>query len=159
MTYEWQQDRHREKQSNHILNCHPVDEQAWIEEIIELGTEIDLWDMELPPIPKTKGSKEEFSPFEIEGVLKDLENYAERTIEEKQNEEDIINEYMILKLRLIDGVCIEEVNQKFNIDVLEKFKKQIEKMCGYGLLEISESHIKLTEKGLDLANIVWEEFI
>ena len=42
-----------------------------IEEIIELATEIDLWNMELPPI-KTKGSKEEFDSFSIEGVLKDL---------------------------------------------------------------------------------------
>ena len=43
-----------------------------IEEIIDLATEIDLWNINLPPISKSKGSKEEFDPFSIEGVLKDF---------------------------------------------------------------------------------------
>ncbi len=59
-----------------------------IEEIIDLATEIDLWNMELPPILKTKGSKEEFDPFSIEGVLKDfveLEDEADEFIPRGQS--------------------------------------------------------------------------
>ena len=48
------------------------EEKNKIQEIIELATEIDLWDIDLPPIPKTKRGKEEFNPFMIEGVLKDF---------------------------------------------------------------------------------------
>ena len=43
-----------------------------IQEIIEIAAEIDLWDIELPPIPKTRGNNEEFSPFSVEGILKDF---------------------------------------------------------------------------------------
>ncbi len=42
-----------------------------IQKIIDLANEIDLWNIELPPIPKTRGSKDEMNPFEINGVLRD----------------------------------------------------------------------------------------
>ena len=76
-----------------------------------------------------------------------------------QSQEDKEREYIILKLRLIDGINIEEMNKKFNINVCEKYKEQIEKMEKLELLEIINGKIRLTSKGLDLANIVWEEFL
>ena len=41
------------------------------------------------------------------------------------------------------------------------FVPKINKLLNIKLIEISENnkYIRLTEKGLDLANIVWEEFI
>ena len=39
------------------------------------------------------------------------------------------------------------------------FRKELDKLVKEDLLEIDEDKIKLTNKGLDLANIVWEEFI
>lgn len=79
-------------------------------------------------------------------------------IEEKQNSEDKLNEYMILKLRLIKGVNIKEANEKFKTDIVKKYEKSLEKLKKLGLIKIDEN-IYLTDKGLDLANIVWEEFI
>ena len=80
-------------------------------------------------------------------------------IEEVQNEEEKIREYMILKLRLLEGVNIAEAYEKFGVDVYKKFEKEIKKLVGKGLLEEAEDNIRLTKKGLDYANIVWEEFI
>ena len=48
------------------------EDKSRIEEIIDLATEIDLWNIDLPPISKSKGSKEDISPFAIEGVLRDF---------------------------------------------------------------------------------------
>ena len=86
-----------------------------------------------------------------------LEN--KREIEERQGMEAKLREYIILKLRLINGLNISEANKKFNVDIEKIFEKEIQKMCSYGLLEIMDGNIKLTEKGLDLANVVWEEFV
>ena len=80
-------------------------------------------------------------------------------IEEEQDLDSKIREYMILQLRLINGVEIEKANQKFEVNILRKFEKEIKKMVDLGLLNIDENRLFLTEKGLDLANIVWEEFI
>lgn len=95
----------------------------------------------------------------VANINKYIENYEDRTIEEVQNNDDKEREYIILKLRLINGINIEEMNEKFNINVCEKYKEQIEKMEKLELLEITNGKIRLTSKGLDLANIVWGEFL
>ena len=81
-----------------------------------------------------------------------------KILEEVQNFESKLNEYMMLGLRIIDGVNIQEVNEKFKVDVLEIYKERLEKLENMGLIKIDEN-IALTKKGLDLANIVWEEFV
>lgn len=95
-----------------------------------------------------------------------LEEYIKRIndgesvniIEEEQTNEDKLKEYIILQLRLIKGLNIEKTNKKFNVELLKKYEKQIEKLKKLNLIEVNEN-IYLTEKGLDLANVVWEEFI
>ena len=47
------------------------EDKSRIQEIIDLATRIDLWNIELPPIPKSRGNNEDINPFAIEGVLKD----------------------------------------------------------------------------------------
>ena len=39
------------------------------------------------------------------------------------------------------------------------FRKELEKLVNEQLLKIDGDRIKLTNKGLDFANIVWEEFV
>ena len=68
------------------------EEKERIQEIIDLATEIDLWNIDLPPISKTKGGKEEFDPFTIEGVLRDFVEFEEKidTINQKKIYEEVI---------------------------------------------------------------------
>ena len=95
----------------------------------------------------------------------DLEEYLNDSIdngyeiEEKQKIEDKIKEYMILKLRTIEGVIISDFEQKFGINPLLAFRFEIEKLVKQDLIEIDLNNIMLTQKGLDFANIVYEEFI
>ena len=95
----------------------------------------------------------------VDSIEKYISGESIHQIEEVQNEESKLREYMILQLRLLDGVDIEKAKNKFNVDVMSYFKNEIEKMQNYGLLNVENQRIFLTEKGLDLANIVWEEFI
>ncbi len=85
-------------------------------------------------------------------------NESVKIIEEIQDFENKLNEYIILKLRLIKGININEINQKFKINVLDKYKEKFEKLKKLNLINI-DNYIYLTDKGLDLANIVWEEFV
>jgi predicted methyltransferase len=39
------------------------------------------------------------------------------------------------------------------------YRKELEKLVQEDLIEIDLNNIKLTNKGLDLANLVWEEFV
>lgn len=98
--------------------------------------------------------------------VKDIAKYIQlindnkdvKVLEEVLSDEDKLNEYMILGLRLIDGIIIKETNKIFNVDILQKYKKSLDKLKLLGLIKIDDN-ITLTQKGLDLANVVWEEFI
>ena len=91
----------------------------------------------------------------------DLREYEKSNIiiNEKQNKQDKMNEYMILGLRKIEGVNISDFKSKFIENPIFVYRSQLNKLVKQKLIEITENNIKLTKKGLDFANIVWEEFI
>ena len=94
--------------------------------------------------------------------VKNLQEYingAKPEIEETQDDESKLREYIILQLRLIKGLNIRETNTKFNTVLEDKFEQEIKRMVNYGLLEIVNGYMRLTTKGLDLANVVWAEFV
>ena len=84
------------------------------------------------------------------------ENYI---FEEKQDRDEMMKEYMLLGLRKITGVNITEFRRKFGITPLYKYNEEITKLLREGLIEANEHSIRLSKKGLDLANLVWEEFV
>lgn len=98
----------------------------------------------------------------IEEYIKNIQNkeYEKNVIiHEKQDYDTMMNEYMILGLRMLKGINIEEFKNKFNINPIKKYQKELKKMEKADLLEINDKKIILTKKGIDFANIVWEEFI
>lgn len=98
----------------------------------------------------------------IEEYIKNIqENNISKniTIHEEQTEESTMNEYMLLGLRMIQGININEFKQKFKIDPTIKYKEILEKLRKENLIQITETSIKLTKQGIDFGNIVWEEFI
>lgn len=82
-----------------------------------------------------------------------------QTVHEIQTIEDEQKEYMLLGLRKIQGVSISEFKAKFVQNPIYIFRKELDKLVKEELIEIDIANIKLTNKGLDLANQVWEEFI
>ena len=80
-------------------------------------------------------------------------------IEEIQDLEDRKKEYMLLGLRTIKGVSISEFKEKYIDNPIFLYRKELEKLVEEKLVIIDGDYIKLTNKGLDLANLVWEEFI
>ena len=82
-----------------------------------------------------------------------------RTIHEVQNENDKKKEYMLLGLRKIDGIKIGDFKNIFGENPIYLYRNELSKLSEEGLIEIDEDVIKLTNKGIDLANLVWEEFV
>ncbi len=69
-----------------------------------------------------------------------------------------IKEAFLLGLRLIDGLCIKEINERYKIDILTYFKDEFSYLQEKGWLEISE-RIKLTHNGLFYGNEVFQLFV
>lgn len=101
----------------------------------------------------------------IENLEQYIKNYEEDKTEEnlifheKQDMEAMQKEYMLLGLRKIDGVSIQDFKIKFVANPVFLYHDKLEKLVNEDLIEIDGDQIKLTNKGLDLANIVWEEFV
>jgi len=65
---------------------------------------------------------------------------------------------LIFGLRLLKGVNISYIENKYEIDLMTKFP-QLEFKIKQNLVEIKEGYLKLTEKGIFFGNLVFEVFI
>ena len=88
-------------------------------------------------------------------------NDFEKNIElhEVQDKPNKMKEFMMIGLRKIEGVKISEFEKRFRINPLFYFRFEISRLTDDDLIEVDLDNIKLTRKGLDLANQVFEEFI
>ena len=66
---------------------------------------------------------------------------------------------MLLGLRKIEGVKISDFKNKFIENPIYLYRESLSKLVTQGLIEIDIDNIKLTDRGVDLANLVWEEFV
>lgn len=88
----------------------------------------------------------------IENIEQYIKNYDEDKTEEnlvfheKQDMEAMQKEYMLLGLRKIDGVSIQEFKIKFVANPVFLYHSELEKLVNEELLEIDGDMIKLTNK-------------
>lgn len=99
---------------------------------------------------------------ELEIYIRNIKNNnCEKNVEihEVQDNSSQMKEFMMLGLRKIEGVKISDFERKFRINPLFYFRFEISKLTDENLIEVDLDNIKLTKKGLDLANQVFGEFI
>ncbi|MBR5270328.1 MAG: oxygen-independent coproporphyrinogen III oxidase [Anaerotignum sp.] len=73
--------------------------------------------------------------------------------------EDALAEFMFLGLRLTEGVSFARFEERFGEEMKNIYGSQIEKLVKDGLLTEDEKGIRLTERGTDISNVVFEEFL
>lgn len=91
--------------------------------------------------------------------LNDYINYKnERSIESLQLN-DIYSEFVFLGLRMNSGISKTIFYNNFGISIYEVYGKQIKKFVNQLLLEDKDDFIKLTNKGRDVSNLIFVEFL
>ena len=75
------------------------------------------------------------------------------------SQEDQMEEFMFLGLRKTEGISMEEFSAAFGRDIFDVYGAQLRKMSGQGLIEVSDGRVRLTERGPDVSNYVFSEFI
>lgn len=71
---------------------------------------------------------------------------------EKLQGEEREKEFIMLYMRLLEGFNIEEVNQRFNINFLDKYQDAIEKHLNYETVALTNNRFHFTARGLDIGN-------
>ncbi len=101
------------------------------------------------------------------GNVEDIDQYVsllqagQRPTEEIQSlsEREQMEETVFLGLRLIQGVNLADFCQRFGIGMTEVFARQVRELEKKGLVELVDGYLRLTGKGLPLANQVFAEFV
>ncbi len=103
--------------------------------------------------------------------IKDLDLYIESLINLDRIKDGIVDEYeeldllslmkeyVILSLRKISGLDKAKFKYKFKKDAKDIFLEEINELKQDKLIDENDTNIFLTDRGLEVANIVWEKFV
>ena len=106
---------------------------------------------------REEGSLREESSLREENILNKEDSFREE--ETLLSREEEIAETMILGLRMTEGVDLLGFEETFSERAEELFSHEIEQFRQAGLLELSGHHLRLTERGFDVSNLVMCAFI
>lgn len=73
--------------------------------------------------------------------------------------EEQLEETIFLGFRKIEGININNINEKFKIDFNQKFSAPLKKFTDSGHIEKTENGYKLTIKGILISNLILSEFL
>ncbi|MCT4507567.1 MAG: radical SAM family heme chaperone HemW [Tepidibacter sp.] len=98
---------------------------------------------------------------------KDIKTYCEKLRNfklpianvEKLDKQDMIEEKIFMGLRMNEGINLEKFNQEFEVDFMKIYKNEVESLKSKGLIKIINSRLSLTNKGIDISNKVFIEFL
>lgn len=72
---------------------------------------------------------------------------------------ELEKEYVMLGLRMAEGISIPLYEQRFKRNPVDVFKEAIEKWQNQGLLVVEREKIKLTDYGMDVSNAIIIDFL
>jgi oxygen-independent coproporphyrinogen-3 oxidase len=75
------------------------------------------------------------------------------------DDDDRQSENLFLRLRLKDGVDLDEHLRRFGVNALERYRDEIERLREAGLVELGENRLKISRAGAVLANEVFAAFV
>ena len=93
----------------------------------------------------------------------DLQDYLNLDFSIKEllvlTKDNQIEETLFLGLRMMEGVSLSAFEEHFHCPLTVIYQREIQKLTEKGLLRMEEDRIFLTEKGIDLSNMVLSEFL
>ncbi|XCP84341.1 radical SAM family heme chaperone HemW [Roseburia hominis] len=93
----------------------------------------------------------------------DIEEYRRHFTDkfhgDRLGREEMMEEFVFLGLRKIEGISGAEFKTKFGQAFHEIYREPLEKMKKLGFMEVSGDRIALTEAGIDVSNAVFVEFL
>lgn len=90
---------------------------------------------------------------------RDLESFIDGCAPNDDGNGGNFEEYVMLALRLCEGLRSKNVKEKFGYDIPKEMICKAQKLTSYGLTTVDEEGIKLTTKGFLLSNSVIAELI
>lgn len=103
---------------------------------------------------RTSNEKNVFTYINGIAENRDIKSFGECLPDDK-----FASETIIMSLRLRQGISNTDFYERFGCKIEEQFGDQIKKLINYGLISYDDEWLKLTEKGLFVADTVMTEFL
>lgn len=75
------------------------------------------------------------------------------------SKKDAIEEYMFLGLRLMSGISIDRFQKRFNLSIDDIYGKVISKYVGLGCIIKDGDRLRLSDRGIDVSNGIFADFM
>lgn len=91
-------------------------------------------------------------------VAKYMKNYLADETAELIDEQTRLKEAIMLGLRLRSGLDLHSFETDFGFDFLEEYRQPVEKLLGLGLVEVEDTRLRITTRGVLVSNSIIAEF-
>lgn len=96
----------------------------------------------------------------IKGYIDGIKNFKSVVDEKYKNKkEDDIEEFMFMGLRMVEGIRKVEFEKRFNEEIYSIYGNVIEENIRDGLMKDEGGFIRLTDRGIEVSNLVMAKFI
>lgn len=75
-------------------------------------------------------------------------------VSETQSNNELFEEYVMLKLRTAEGLDLNHIKKEYNIDLMSLKKKQIDQLSELSVIKLEKGFLKLTDLGFHVLNRV-----
>ena len=94
------------------------------------------------------------------GNISNIENYIKQInnnlsvleFKDELTKEELIEETIMLNLRTIKGINLENLKQQFNYDLLKVKSNEIDELLSYGLIKFNNNYLSATNEGFYVLN-------
>lgn len=149
--------------SSRFLNCTGIKEDEYTnmyhyfeEDELDLDTQLyEAYGMNAEYDDSANLSK--YKDYEDNAFLEFLRDYYKDLYFSKKKDE--MEEFMFLGLRMIRGISKQEFKERFGVLIETVYDKVIKRYIERGLLCEENGYIFLSDKGIDVSNVVMAEFM
>ena len=89
------------------------------------------------------------------------EAYTRLYMEEKLTNDELFGEFMFMGLRRVLGADLNEAQERFGVDVWERYHNELQPLAEHELLvyDKERGYLRLTEQGMAVGNQIFEIFV
>lgn len=112
------------------------------------------------------GSKRITRPAAIQAYISWVAAGTDNAANEKYNgfieqltNQELLSEFLMMGLRRSQGANLTEAQERYGVDVLQKYNRELEPFMQKKLVAIKNNQLFLTEKGMAVGNQIFEIFV
>lgn len=109
--------------------------------------------------PGASGKIDNYLYDNTQNIMKYIQNPQSKDIMPFADKDEEMFEHIMMNLRLVEGIDIIKFNERYNIDIIAKYKKVIDDLLSKNLLSIEGNFLKCTKQGLPLLNSILTQFM